>query len=84
LKNSGFLNKTENLGQRKCPKDLKKSLVELPDAIQFPQIHGERLFQQLQGSSPAISSATILGLAAQRALPNSYPNSMLEYVLQQD
>jgi hypothetical protein len=44
LKNSVFPKKVEN-----------RVSVELPDAIQFLQIPRERVFQQPQGLSPAIS-----------------------------
>jgi hypothetical protein len=51
----GFSEKTRTSGDRKCPGDWEKSLVELPDAIQFLQIPSERVFQQPQGLSLAIS-----------------------------
>jgi hypothetical protein len=42
----GFSEKSRKSGDRKCPGDWEKSFVELPDAIQFLQILGERVFQQ--------------------------------------
>jgi hypothetical protein len=50
-----FSEKSQKSDDRKCPGDWKKSSVELPDAIQFLQIPSERVFQQPQGLSPAIS-----------------------------
>jgi hypothetical protein len=52
----GFSEKSRKSGDRKCPGDWEKSFVELPDAIQFLQILSERVFQQPQGLSPAISA----------------------------
>jgi hypothetical protein len=37
----GFSQESRKLGDRKCPGDLKKSFVELPDAIRFLQTAGE-------------------------------------------
>jgi hypothetical protein len=51
----GFCEKGRKSGDRKCPGDWGKSFVELPDAIQFLQILSERVFQQPQGLSLAIS-----------------------------
>jgi hypothetical protein len=42
----GFSEKSRNSGDRKCPGEVEKSFVELPDAIQFLQIPSERVFQQ--------------------------------------
>jgi hypothetical protein len=51
----GFSEKSRKSGDRKCPGEWEKSFVELPDAIQFLQIPSERVFQQPQGLSLAIS-----------------------------
>jgi hypothetical protein len=51
----GFPVKSRKLGDRKCPGDWEKSIVELPDAIQFLQILSERVFQQPQALSLAVS-----------------------------
>jgi hypothetical protein len=50
----GFSENSRQSGDRKCLEDWGKSFVELPDAIQFLQIHGERVFEQPQRLSPAI------------------------------
>jgi hypothetical protein len=42
----GFREKSQKSGDRKCPGDSGKSLVEPPDAIHFLQIPSERVFQQ--------------------------------------
>jgi hypothetical protein len=52
----GFSEKSRKSGDRKCPGEWEKSFVELPDAIQFLQIPSERVFQQPQGLSLAISA----------------------------
>jgi hypothetical protein len=41
-----FLEKSRNLGDTKCPGEVEKSFVELPDAKQFLRNRGERVFQQ--------------------------------------
>ena len=51
----GFPEKSRKSGDRKCLEDWGKSFVELPDAKQFLRIRGERVFQQPQGLSPAMS-----------------------------
>jgi hypothetical protein len=51
----GFSEKSQKSGDRKCPGDLGKSFKELPDAKQFLRHRSERVFQQLQGLSLAIS-----------------------------
>jgi hypothetical protein len=53
----GFSEKSRKSGDRKCLEDWGKSFVELPDAIQFLQIHGERVFQQPQNLSTSIQPA---------------------------
>jgi hypothetical protein len=46
-----FFEESRNLGDRKCLGEVDKSFVELPDAKQFLQVRGERVFQQPQGLS---------------------------------
>src|SRR5208282_4000089 len=46
LKNSVSAPNKQNLGDRKCLGDLRKSLVGLPDAISFLRISREGVFQQ--------------------------------------
>jgi len=41
-----FSEESQNLIDRKCLGEVEKSFVELPDAKQFLQICGERVFQQ--------------------------------------
>jgi hypothetical protein len=41
-----FSEESQNLGDRKCLEDWRKSFVELPAAKQFLRIRGERVFQQ--------------------------------------
>jgi hypothetical protein len=50
----GFSEKSQKSGDRKCPGEVEKSVVELPDAIQFLQIPSERVFQQPRLFSTAI------------------------------
>jgi hypothetical protein len=45
----GFSEKSRKSGDRKCPGDWQKSLVELPEAKQFLRNRSERVFQQPQG-----------------------------------
>jgi hypothetical protein len=42
----GFSEKSRKSGNRKCPGEVEKSFVELPDAKQFLRNRGERVFQQ--------------------------------------
>src|SRR5208283_1135536 len=56
LKNSVSAPNKQNLGDRKCLGDLRKSLVGLPDAISFLRISREGVFQQ-----PRLST-TIFGV----------------------
>jgi hypothetical protein len=37
---------SENFGERKCLNEQRKSFVGHPDAIQFLQMSGQRVFQQ--------------------------------------
>jgi hypothetical protein len=53
-----FLEKSRNLGDRKCLADSEKSFIELPDAIQFLQILSERVFQQPQDFPTPILTGT--------------------------
>jgi len=46
LKNSFFVSNRQNLGDRKCLPDPRRSIVGLPDAILFWRILRERVFQQ--------------------------------------
>jgi hypothetical protein len=48
LKNSFLASKRQNLGDRKCLGDPRKSLIGHPDAISFSRISGFGLFQQPQ------------------------------------
>jgi hypothetical protein len=48
LKNSLFVPISQNLGDRKCLGDPRKSILGLPDAIVFSSILRERVFQQPQ------------------------------------
>jgi hypothetical protein len=41
-----FSEESQNLGDRKCLGDSEKSFLGLPDAKQFLQVRGERVFQQ--------------------------------------
>jgi hypothetical protein len=41
-----FLEKSRNLGDRKCLGEVEKSLIELPDAKHSLRILDERVFQQ--------------------------------------
>jgi hypothetical protein len=60
----GFPEKSQISGDRKCLGDSEKSFAEFPDAIQFLQILGERVFQQppcsrhLSGNAP-VSGNTV-------------------------
>jgi hypothetical protein len=51
----GFSEKSQKSGDRKCPGDSEKSFIELPDAKQFLRNRSERVFQQPQGLSLAMS-----------------------------
>jgi hypothetical protein len=51
LKNSLFVPKSRNLGDRKCLGDPRKSLVGLPKAISFLRFSWEGVFQQPQAIS---------------------------------
>jgi hypothetical protein len=42
----GFSGKSRQSGDGKCLEEWRKSFVELPNAKQFLQIRGERVFQQ--------------------------------------
>ena len=42
----GFLEKSQKSGDTKCLGYSEKSFIELPDAKQFLQFRGERVFQQ--------------------------------------
>jgi hypothetical protein len=42
----GFSEESRKVSHRKCPGDLKKSFVELPDAIQFLEFPNDGVFQQ--------------------------------------
>jgi len=48
LKNSFFIPISQNLGDRKCLGDPRKSIVGLPDAILFLSILREGVFSQPQ------------------------------------
>ena len=52
----GFREKSQKSVDRKCLGDSEKSFIELPDAEQFLRNRSERVFQQPQGLSPAISA----------------------------
>ena len=51
----GFPEQSQKFGDRKCLGDSGKSFIELPDAKQFFVKSRERVFQQPQGLSLAIS-----------------------------
>jgi len=50
-----FSQESQNSGDRKCLGDCEKSFLELPDAKQFLQVRGERVFQQPPDFSTVIS-----------------------------
>jgi hypothetical protein len=69
LKNSLFVPISQNLRDRKCLGDPRKSIVGLPDAILFLSILREGVFQQPQ-------AFTLIDLLAAAALPLNelFPN----------
>jgi hypothetical protein len=51
MKNPVFIRKGQNLGDKKMPWDLRRSLITHLDAILFLRISQERVFQQAQAIS---------------------------------
>src|ERR1700687_4133310 len=48
-----------NLGDRKCLTEQRGSFVEHPDAMQFPRISGQRVFQHAQAVTPTTRMSVI-------------------------